>query len=78
MSARTWVILGATSIIAEEFAHMAARSGNALILVGRNLSQLNILASDIRLRYAVACDCFYKHYVVCPKSLIYSLLSVPC
>ena len=56
MSARTWVILGATSIIAEEFAHMAARSGNALLLVGRNPSQLNILAADIRLRYAVACE----------------------
>lgn len=56
MSARTWVILGATSIIAEEFARIAARSGHPLLLVGRNQPQLNIIAADIRLRHAVTCE----------------------
>ena len=56
MSTRTWVILGATSIIAEEFARCAARSGHALLLVGRNQRQLNMIASDIRLRHAVHCE----------------------
>jgi short-subunit dehydrogenase len=51
MTTRTWVILGATSIIAEEFAHLAARSGASLLLVGRNQEQLDIIASDLHLRY---------------------------
>ncbi len=55
MSARTWVILGATSIIAEEFARCAAQSGHDLLLVGRNQLQLNIIAADIRLRFSVHC-----------------------
>ncbi|MBA2651870.1 MAG: SDR family NAD(P)-dependent oxidoreductase [Tatlockia sp.] len=53
MKTRTWMILGATSIIAEEFAQLAAQAGNSLLLVGRNASQLNIIAADLRLRYHV-------------------------
>lgn len=53
---RTWVILGATSIIAEEFAHLAANAKHNLILVGRNLSQLDIIAANIRLRYPIDCS----------------------
>lgn len=56
MSKRTWVILGATSIIAKEFAHLAAQSGHALLLVGRDQSQLAIIAADVSLRYRVHCD----------------------
>ena len=53
MKTRTWMILGATSIIAEEFAQLAAQAGNSLILVGRNVSQLNLIAADLALRYRV-------------------------
>jgi short-subunit dehydrogenase len=53
---RTWVILGATSIIAEEFARLAAQNGHRLVLVGRREAQLHVIASDIMLRYHVNCD----------------------
>ena len=56
MSKRTWVILGATSVIAKEFAHLAAQSGHALLLVGRHHQQLAVIAADITLRYHVHCD----------------------
>lgn len=56
MSKRTWVILGATSVIAKEFAHIAAQSGHALLLVGRHQPQLAVIAADIALRYQVHCD----------------------
>ncbi|BCA95877.1 short-chain dehydrogenase [Legionella antarctica] len=56
MTVRTWVILGATSIIAENFAHIAAAQGHHLRLVARNADQLEIIAQDIRLRYQVPCD----------------------
>ncbi|ARG97972.1 SDR family NAD(P)-dependent oxidoreductase [Legionella micdadei] len=62
MNARTWIILGATSIIAEEFAHFAANAGNRLILVGRNTGQLAIIAADIRLRYKVDCDFIFADF----------------
>ncbi|WP_454783138.1 SDR family NAD(P)-dependent oxidoreductase [Legionella sp. WA2022007384] len=56
MIQRTWVILGATSIIAEKFAHIVAQSGHQLILVGRQQNQLQLIANDIKLRYQVSCD----------------------
>ena len=56
MNKRTWVILGATSIIASEFARLAAESGHALFLVGRKKYQLEMIAADIRLRYHTHCD----------------------
>jgi short-subunit dehydrogenase len=56
MKRRTWVILGATSIIAEQFAHLAAQSGHSLLLIGRDQSQLTIIAADIALRYSVHCE----------------------
>ncbi|WP_454785872.1 SDR family NAD(P)-dependent oxidoreductase [Legionella sp. WA2024007413] len=56
MIPRTWVILGATSIIAEKLAHIAAQSGHPLILVGRQPNQLQLIANDIKLRYHVSCD----------------------
>lgn len=56
MTSRIWVILGATSIIAEYFAHEAAKAGHSLRLVGRNKEQLAIISRDIALRYKVSCD----------------------
>ncbi|MCW8397768.1 SDR family NAD(P)-dependent oxidoreductase [Legionella sp. PATHC038] len=56
MTQRTWMILGATSIIAEKFAHIVARSGHQLLLVGRQQKQLQIIANDIMLRYKINCD----------------------
>lgn len=56
MTTRTWVILGATSIIAEKFAHLAAKAGNNLRLVGRDQEQLQIIAADITLRYKISCS----------------------
>lgn len=56
MKRRTWVIVGATSIIAEEFAQLAAKEGHSLILIGRRKPQLDIIAADISLRYHVHCE----------------------
>lgn len=62
MKNRTWLILGATSIIAEEFAHLAAAAGYSLLLVGRNLPQLEIIATDIRIRYSIHCEIFFTDF----------------
>ncbi len=62
MSARTWMILGATSIIAEEFAHLAAQAGNSLILVARNTDQLAVIAADIHLRHQVNCETLFTDF----------------
>ncbi|WP_115707129.1 SDR family NAD(P)-dependent oxidoreductase [Legionella sainthelensi] len=56
MRQRTWLILGASSIIAEKFAHIVAQSGHQLVLVGRQANQIDIIAKDIRLRYQVSCE----------------------
>jgi len=56
MDKNTWVILGATSIIAEKFAQLAAEAGHDLLLVARDQPQLAIIAADIRLRYRVQCE----------------------
>lgn len=61
-SPRTWLILGATSVIAEEFAHLAAQAKQKLILVGRNLEQLEIIAANIRLRHQVNCELFFTDF----------------
>lgn len=55
MTARTWAILGATSIIAEEFAKLAAQAGCSLLLVGRHKEQLTVIAADLSLRYKIEC-----------------------
>ncbi|CDZ78555.1 short chain dehydrogenase [Legionella massiliensis] len=55
MTSRTWVILGATSIIAEEFAKLAAQAGYSLLLVGRHKEQLAVIAADLGLRYKIEC-----------------------
>ncbi len=55
MKSKTWVILGATSIIAESFAHLAAANKDNLLLVARNEAQLKVISADIELRYKTAC-----------------------
>ncbi|ASQ45364.1 SDR family NAD(P)-dependent oxidoreductase [Legionella clemsonensis] len=62
MRVRTWIILGATSIIAEEFAQLAARKKKNLLLVGRNLEQLEIIAANLRIRYKVQCDLLFTDF----------------
>ncbi|WP_131781276.1 SDR family NAD(P)-dependent oxidoreductase [Legionella gresilensis] len=52
----TWVILGATSIIAEEFARLAGQHNHSLVLIGRDKEQLAIITADIQLRYHVSCS----------------------
>lgn len=56
MTKKTWMILGATSIIANEFAHLVAAAGHSLILVGRDTLQLDVIADDLTLRHRVACE----------------------
>jgi short-subunit dehydrogenase len=56
MTKRTWIILGATSAIAEQFAHLVAKEHCNLRLVGRDLAQLNLIAQDIQLRFNVPCE----------------------
>ncbi len=55
MKKRTWVIIGATSIIAEHFARQAAEKNYNLRLVGRDEIQLQVIARDLQLRYPVRC-----------------------
>ncbi|WP_028388422.1 SDR family NAD(P)-dependent oxidoreductase [Legionella fairfieldensis] len=62
MKKKTWVILGATSIIAKNFAHLAAQTGNPLLLVGRNVEQLAVIARDIRLRYRINCEVLFTDF----------------
>lgn len=56
MTAPTWIIIGANSAIAEEFAKLAAEAQHPLILSGRDGAQLNIIAADLRIRYHSCCD----------------------
>lgn len=55
MTQRSWIILGATSIIAEQFAHNVAHDGQHVYLVGRQPEQLHLIAQDIKLRYQASC-----------------------
>jgi short-subunit dehydrogenase len=52
----TWIILGATSSMARAFARKAAASGAAVLLAGRDLADLGVLAQDCRLRGARAAE----------------------
>jgi short-subunit dehydrogenase len=58
MTKRTWVLFGATSLITEQFAHIAAHHQHPLRLVGRDLERLSIIAKDIQLRFPVRCELF--------------------
>ncbi|HAU1150530.1 TPA: SDR family NAD(P)-dependent oxidoreductase [Legionella pneumophila] len=56
MIQRKWVVIGATSVIAEQFAHLAAQAGNHLCLIARNPEQLALISKDIQLRYKIPCE----------------------
>lgn len=73
MKQRTWVIIGATSIIAEQFAHLAAQAGCNLRLVGRNKAQLELIAEDIMLRYQVGCEVMCINIIGADDKLITTL-----
>jgi decaprenylphospho-beta-D-erythro-pentofuranosid-2-ulose 2-reductase len=54
---KEWVlVLGATSGIARAVAHRLGRDGHSLLLAGRNLEELQRLASDLQLRYHVRAE----------------------
>ena len=55
-SAHTWIITGGTSVVAEAFAHLAAKSAKRVILVGRNAQQLTLICADIQCRYQINCE----------------------
>ncbi len=46
----TWIILGATSAMARAFARKAALEGCALVLAGRDMTELTAMATDLTLR----------------------------
>jgi short-subunit dehydrogenase len=48
----TWIILGATSTMARDFARALAARGDALLLAGRDMAELDSLARDCALRGA--------------------------
>lgn len=75
MSKRTWIIIGATSIIAESFARLIAQEGHALLLVARDAHQLDVIASDLRLRFQVHCETLPIDCSDLPQQLL-TLISV--
>ncbi len=52
----TWIILGATSAIARAFARQLAMRGDSLILAGRDLAELKLIAKDCSLRGALQAE----------------------
>lgn len=67
---RQWVICGATSAIAEEFAKIAAQAGHDLLLVGKDEPQLQIIACDLQLRYSITCQVMLQNFCNNPEHLI--------
>jgi decaprenylphospho-beta-D-erythro-pentofuranosid-2-ulose 2-reductase len=55
MNENTALIIGATSSLATVFCRQLAEQGWSLILTGRNKVELNIISSDLRIRYNVNC-----------------------
>ena len=49
---QTWIILGATSTIARVFARMVSARGDSVLLAGRDLPELQTIATDCGLRGA--------------------------
>ena len=52
----TWIILGATSAIARAFARKLAKNGEVLILAGRDLPELKLIAKDCEIRGALQAE----------------------
>ncbi len=49
---QTWIILGATSTIARAFARLVASRGDSVLLAGRDMEELEKIATDCRMRGA--------------------------
>jgi len=56
MKTKRWVIVGATSAIAQAFAHTVAATGANLLLIARDVQELEIIANDCRLRHHIDCE----------------------
>ena len=52
----TWIILGATSTIAREFARLLAERGDGLVLCGRDTVDMVATAADCRARGAALAE----------------------
>lgn len=52
----TWIILGATSSMARALARALAERGDGLLLAGRDMTELEALAADCRLRGAALAE----------------------
>lgn len=53
---KRWVIIGATSAIAQAFARQVAADGFNLLLIARDSDELQTIAADCQIRYSVHCD----------------------
>lgn len=62
MNKPTWIITGATSAISKAFAHVVAKQGCPVVLVGRNEAQMQRQASDIGIRYQVPCEIIMQDF----------------
>ncbi|MEM9425190.1 MAG: SDR family NAD(P)-dependent oxidoreductase [Pseudomonadota bacterium] len=49
---QTWLVIGATSTIARAFARQAAARGDSLLLAGRDMGELELIAADCKFRGA--------------------------
>ena len=50
MNEQTWLVLGATSPIAKAFAALVAERSHQVLLAGRDVTEIDRIASDIRIR----------------------------
>ncbi|MEO1026802.1 MAG: short-chain dehydrogenase, partial [Pseudomonadota bacterium] len=53
---QTWIILGATSTIARCFARMVSTRGDGVLLAGRDMAELETIATDCKLRGAALAE----------------------
>lgn len=53
MQKKTWVIAGATSAIALQFAHQVAKQGHQVVLLARDNKKLAVIQADLVTRYQV-------------------------
>lgn len=59
MKNQCWIIAGAASAIAIQFAHAVAKKGDQLILLGRDIEKLSAIQNDLKIRYCALVDIVY-------------------